>query len=444
MDNKQNAIVKWKEWIMYIITFLLLMVICDWGGLLDGSELLPKGEFYDFIFALIVLVWLSWAIKNRKTLSMQFIDKKMLLPVALLLIYCSISGTICILSGTQGTVSTILVLREMYYIVIFLPFLFWNYDINKMLRVLLVVDIFGSIVKTLEVFTGPLTVYHVQGIYETTTVGMWRCYSEVPLMTYFLCPLLIYGILQKRYIFNKWLDIVACLILFMGRFFDMSRMAMFALLFVCSVAYIFGKGSSVKSIMTQVRNLCILGVILFGLLLALFPNVVMRFVNGVRELFHLYGDDYTSEFNFAYRTGTMIDRWEYLKQHGRLLFGFGPLHNDLDIWIGDRGGPINGGVVAPDTAYGTFLFRFGCIGLIIIIILLLWFAIVMLRQRGVVGKSVGLLVIGDMINGICEHPCLAFSSFLVIGIVLGIAMKEKIVNDAEIKVDRSNAPGEIS
>lgn len=46
---------KWKEWGMYIATLLFLLLINDWEGLLDGSEFLPKGEFYDFVFAAMLL-----------------------------------------------------------------------------------------------------------------------------------------------------------------------------------------------------------------------------------------------------------------------------------------------------------------------------------------------------------------------------------------------------
>lgn len=414
---------KWNEWIMYITTALLLLLVNDWEGLLDGSEFLSKGEFYDFMFAIMLLVWGIWAIKNHTKLNSNVIDWKMLLPIVIILIYCSVSGIVCILSGTQGVMSTILVLREMYYILIFLPFLFFEYDIKKIVQVFLAIDVLGSIIKTVEIFTGPLTLVHVGGIYESTTVWMWRCFSEVPLLSFFLCPLLIYGLLQKKYIICKWGDMIACLILFVGRFFDMSRMAMFALLVVCSIAFIFGKGNTWKTIGAQIGKMLLIFSILVIILLITFPSIVKRFANGVLELFHLYGEDYTSEFNLAYRTGTLLDRWEYLKQHNRLLFGFGPLHNDLNIWVGDRGGIANAGVVAPDTAYGALLFRFGCVGVILIVTMLLWLAIMLLRKKCIITKSAGLLIIGNLINGICEHPCLGFAAFLVMGVVLGVALK---------------------
>lgn len=416
---------KWKEWGMYIATLLFLLLINDWEGLLDGSEFLPKGEFYDFVFAAMLLSWGIWAVKNRTQLKLSITEWKILFPMAVILIYCSISGIACIVSKTQGFMSTVLVLREVYYVLIFLPFLFFDYDIKKMLRVLLTVDILGSLIKTLEIFTGPLTSVHVGGIYESTTVWMWRCFSEVPLLSFFLCPLLIYGLLQKQYILCKWGDIVACLIIFVGRFFDMSRMAMFALIVVCSIAYVFGRGNGWKTIGTQLGKMFLIFCGLVVILIITFPSIVRRFINGFLELFHLYGADYTSEFNLAYRTGTLLDRWEYLKHHNKLLFGFGPLHNDLDIWVGDRGGIANAGVVAPDTAYGALLLRFGCIGVILIVLMLLWIAVMLLMQKCTVTKSAGLLIIGNLINGICEHPCLGFAAFLVMGVVLGIALKAR-------------------
>lgn len=414
----------WKEWLMYIAALFLLLFVNDWNGLIDGSDFLPNGEVYDFIFAAMLLVWAIWALRNKEQAKLRMAEWKMFLPMLIILTYCSISGIACVLDGTQAAMPTILVLREMFYILIFLPFLFFDYDIKKMVKIFLAIDIVGSLIKTLEIFTGPLTPHHVAGIYESTTVWMWRCFSNVPLLSFFLCPLLIYGLLKKRYVTCKWGDIVACLILFMGRFFDMSRMAMFALLVVCSIAFVFGKGNGWKTICTQLgKMVAILGA-LFIVAIIVFPSIMNRFINGVRELFHLYGSDYVSEFNLNARTGTMLDRWEYLSRNRKLLFGFGPLHNDLEIWVGDRGyGAANAGVVAQDIAYGTLLLRFGCVGVVLIVAMLLWLAIMLQRQQEMVAKSAGLLVIGNLINGICENQCLTFEAFLVMGVILGVALK---------------------
>lgn len=422
--SREVQIQKWKEWSMYIATLFLLLFVNDWDGLIDSSDFLPKGEFYDFIFAAMLLVWAIWALRNKGQARLKMSEWKIFLPMLVILMYCSISGIACVLEGTQAAIQTILVLREMFYILIFLPFLFFDYDIKKMVRIFLAIDIIGSLIKTVEIFTGPLTPHHVAGKYDPATVWMWRCFSNVPMLSFFLCPLLIYGLLKKRYVICKWGDIVACLILFMGRFFDMSRMAMFALLVVCSIAFVFGKGNGWKIICAQLGKMAAILGALFIIAIIAFPSIVNRFINGVRELFHLYGSDYVSEFNFNARTGTMVDRWEYLSKYNKLLFGFGPLHNDLDIWVGDRGyGSANAGVVAQDIAYGTFLLRFGCVGVILITVMLLWFAVMLLRQHEMIAKSAGLLVIGNLINGICEPQCLTFEAFLVMGVIFGVALK---------------------
>lgn len=143
----------------------------------------------------------------------------------------------------------------------------------------------------------------------------------------------------------------------------------------------------------------------------------------------------------AFRTRTMILRWNFLKQQGRILIGMGPLHNDSTVYL-DIYDEANQGIIASDIAYGTILIRYGIIGIIVFIGSIVTFAITMLKQKAFAAKSLGSYCIGILIAAICGHVYLCFQAMLklafLIGIVFNVIREEQTGNEcsSERKIER--------
>lgn len=408
-----------KTYVFLCSVLFLLVGIGDLWGLIDFHLILGKGELYDIGFVIFIFLFIAWFCQNKNNLKTE---KKFsvyeLTPIILLVTYCTIEGIALVFRGEQGIVQTIMVVRELWYIIILLPFVFLKYDIKELIQLITIFDLIGCIVYIVEMFTGPLTLLHVGGRMD---VGLYRFYSDNPIFPYFLCPLLIYALAKHTYILGKKIDILALIFFITTMFLRLSKMAFAALLVGCVIAFVTCKGCNKKTIAKQVGWLVIAmgGIIILGVLCV--PQMFSYFYEGVIGLLHVF--DPTVHSNLTYRTETMAERWNFLEANRRVLFGMGPLHNDSTVFKGAAVNPANTGIIASDIAYGTILMRYGVLGIVIYILSLILFAFTMFRKSNIFAKSLALYCIAILIAAICGHSALCFGAFLKLGILIGITYK---------------------
>jgi hypothetical protein len=436
--------IKLPTWSIYLGVILFLITIGDLFGLINFHDVLGKGEAYDFVFVAFLGAWIIMMIKNKRIYnSISREEWKWLIPLLVLVTYCIIEGIILVVERRQGSIQTIFVLRELGYLLLILPMLSFAYDTKAILKLIMVYDAVGCLIYLLEMFIGPITRFHVDGKME---MGLYRFYSDNPMFAYFLCPLLIYSLANSIYFFSKKIDIIL-FILYLGTMtLRFSKMQLGGLLVAGCIAFLMCKGTQPLKVLKQIGILLAIVGIFIIILKLFFPNLFVFFYNGVIGLLN-FTDLSTVRGQadipntMAFRTRTMILRWNFLKQQGRILIGMGPLHNDSTVYL-DIYDEANQGIIASDIAYGTILIRYGIIGIIVFIGSIVTFAITMLKQKAFAAKSLGSYCIGILIAAICGHVYLCFQAMLklafLIGIVFNVIREEQTGNEcsSERKIER--------
>lgn len=436
--------IKLPRWSIYLGVILFLITIGDLFGLINFHDVLGKGEAYDFVFVAFLGAWIIMMIKNKRIYNpISREEWKWLIPLLVLVTYCIIEGIILVVERRQGSIQTIFVLRELGYLLLILPMLSFAYDTKAILKLIMVYDAVGCLIYLLEMFIGPITRFHVDGKME---MGLYRFYSDNPMFAYFLCPLLIYSLANSIYFFSKKIDIIL-FILYLGTMtLRFSKMQLGGLLVAGCIAFLMCKGTQPLKVLKQIGILLAIVGTFIIILKLFFPNLFVFFYNGIIGLLN-FADLSTVRGQadipntMAFRTRTMILRWNFLKQQGRILLGMGPLHNDSTVYL-DIYDEANQGIIASDIAYGTILIRYGIIGIIVFIGSIVTFAITMLKQKAFAAKSLGSYCIGILIAAICGHVYLCFQAMLklafLIGIVFNVIREEQTGNEcsSERKIER--------
>lgn len=415
--------------IFTICILILFLSINDFFGLIEFHDLIGKGELYDFTFIGFMIVFFTFAIKAKTPLHFAPSQWLPLIPFIILILYCVISGCVLVLQGGQSLIQTAFVLRELFYLFIFLPFAILPYDTNNLCKLLIIFDSIGCCIYIIEVFTGPLLSTHVAG---KTQLGLYRFYSDNPMFVYFLAPLLIYAILQKRYIFSKIWDGIFLFFFILTMLLRFSKMAFATLLFVCTLAFLTGSITSIK--VFGKRIIILISIVVSSILLINFfaPQLLQFFLQGIQGLAHITdvdiiknGTTNPAAGSISYRSRTILLRYKFLHEQGKILFGMGPLHNASTVFC-DIYDSANKGIIASDIAYGAILIRYGIIGIIGFITSYLTLAGTMLKKANILSKSLGLYCIAMIIAAVCGHSYLCFSAFLKLGILIGIVYKNDI------------------
>lgn len=413
---------------IYLLLSFSFVTLNDMWGQLDFTYLLPRGEAYDFFFVVALIVGGILLVSRYRIIKITNDIKVMVGAFGCIVLYCMLNGIYCVVSGTQGIVATALVLREVLYLGVVAIFLVGKYNPKRAVQLLTILDCIGCVIAIAEVVVGPVSPLRVNGKYEVG-VSYWRSYSDVPMLAFFLCPLLIYGLGAGQYLFGKWIDCILLLLLVTTKILKMSRVSIFALIVVCGIAFLLCKGKDWKSIVKQLLWMMGLGVLGIGMIAIVMPELFVRFKDGIMGVLHLEGASNISADTMSYRWATMRARWNYLLKHQRMLWGMGPLHNDLPIDLEDNYNWINNDVVAPDITYGAMLLRYGVIGGVVFVGNLLAISVMAWKNTNIVMKSFGLFILASLIEGITSHSSLAFGAFLKIGILFGIAWKSVSVVD---------------
>lgn len=423
MKRKENI----RSSLFYGGILFLLIAIGDLWGLIDFHQILGKGELYDIAFVFFVFGWFTWCFLDKEHINnIKKFPIQELVPIIILVMYCTIEGLIIILKHEQGILQTTMVVRELWYVIILFPFFYLKYNIKTLIRLITIFDIVGCIIYILEMFTGPLTLLHVTG---RMNIGLYRFYSDNPLFPYFLCPLIIYGLAKNIHIFTKKIDAIIFVLFVVTMLLRLSKMAFAALLLVCIISYVTCKGTDTNTLVKRIMIvvLIMLGAIILGGVCV--PQVVNYFYEGLIGLVHIF--DPAIHSNLTYRAETMQERWIFLKENRKLLWGMGPLHNDSTVFIGSIENPANTGVIASDIAYGTILVRYGVVGVVGGIIFLLQFSYRMFKKNDIGAKSLALYCCAILIAAICGHTALCFQAFLKLGMLIGIVLKELSVRQPD-------------
>lgn len=405
---------------IYFFSVLIYLAMSDIFGLFDLSNYI-KGEVYDYI-VIILFILLGIRMLKRPINILNRKEKKYIFPFWILITFGFIKMIIFQTKGMQSIFQSISVFRELIYVFIIYVYISFNYNVKKIIELIIKLDVISSVIYIIEAFVGPLTgELHVSGQY--IILGLYRSFSNVPLFEIFTISYLYYNILKREHVFNKKKDIIYISLVLIAVFMRFMRGQIFALIISIVYVYITYKQIKIGELLIKFYKIIIISTILIVIISILMPNISNRFVEGIIAIVNIKDNEYNS--TLSVRTNTMKARYEYLEESGNLLTGVGPLHNDYSIIIGNIYDGANNGVIASDIAYGTILLRYGILGIIIYIYVFMNIFLKSRKSNNYLIKTVGIVSVSMLINGITSNGALCFFAILKISILLGIAFKSE-------------------
>ena len=415
---KKTFSCKW----MYIGMLLIYISVSDIFGFVDLNVWIGSGgELYDLVFLAVLAGSIFFALPYIH-IPLFKEERRIGTAVCVLFGYIIVSGIVLVLSGRQSIFQTLSVMREVFYILIFYAFWRGKYETDKMLKLIIGLELAAEFFYFIECFTGPLTPLHIQAHMET--VGIWRMYGAAPLYANFMCPLLVYRYYKKEYLFSRKKDMLILSLLIGFLVIKLGRTALFLTLLVVLFAVLDASKRSSKKLKNALVFI-ILAVIMSVLICSiLFPAYLDRLWEAVISLTKIGDHNYNS--TLLVRTSTIRVRYDYLMERGKQLWGLGPLHNDTKITLAASiHDHANEGVIASDTAYGSLLIRYGMVGIILYILPYIVCIINYVRKSDPFCKSIALYAFTCLVGGMTGHAALCFYAPLKLGILLGIVSKER-------------------
>ena len=408
------------------LTILLYLSASDLFGRIDFSLLVP-GEMYDFVFLAILL----WSIADLK-IKGNPIHKSInaLWPYFTLLIVAVIQGVFLQIKGTQGIGASLSVIRELLFILIIYPFTAQNYNTRKVIKVLIVLDSIAALVYIVEMlYGGPITGFqlHTSGFYEPIgSVYVWRAWSNSPLLAAFTAPFLFIMIIRKNPVFKSTLlDTFAFALICIGTVCRLGRMEIFTVACSCVLALLISDGKDYRKKLIHILGICFAAVVSLAVMYVVANGFFVRLWNGVLGLINFADSSYDS--TLSVRTIAVQTRIEYILSNSCAFFGVGPLHRDFNLMglntsIYDY---ANGGVLSSDSAYATFLLRYGFVGTALYVLGLALGGMKLIHGRTPAAIASGVYLFTRLLAGITGYESWGKHALLLIGMLVGVAIKDE-------------------
>lgn len=413
--------------LMQIITMAIYFSItCAWN-------LLPIDGMIDIIFFLIVALILLYFLGRKIVIPKQCLSDY--IAILFMVIFALLQLLYAMVGVEQTIFETLLTIREILYIIVFFLFASKKYDYSRCLKNLILFECIGSVLYFITLLMGQTlspVAHYKSAIVQVGTFYLYRDFAPVPLMASFFCPYIFWGIINHKYIWNKRKDFICLCIILAGILAHLFRTKFILLLFGMVLVSLFGDKRNY--VLTILKKLLFLGIGLVILILIgmNFKIISERFLDGFYDILYAFSGKAYDPFygSFTYRMWLLRSRFVYLINHNKLLFGLGAIssRNNIPIFGGSMFEPYMLTVYNPDNAYMTLIARFGIIGTMFYIGILIFFVVRLLKQRTRLSVATGIYLICAIIEGMTANGVLCESALLIIGTLIGMCQAEKNLN----------------
>jgi O-antigen ligase len=173
----------------------------------------------------------------------------------------------------------------------------------------------------------------------------------------------------------------------------------------------------------------------FGVVIAAFvivaciPTVRNRFAEGIEDISYTLSGNELDPYHgtFTYRMWLFSYRIQYLKEQHKLLFGLGPISSrNNTAYFGN--GTLRSDmsiVYNPDNSYMTLLPRYGILGTLFYVGILIILAIRCYKNKTKLSVATAMHIICSLFQGMIGNAALCEYSLMVIGLLVGMCMAEK-------------------
>lgn len=409
--------------LVYFFVTLIYLAGSDFFGLFEASQIIP-GELYDYIFVSIVLFVLLY---TRGKIIIQS-SRLSLFPYMLLIILASGQMIVLYKTGQQGIFDSLGAIRELLYLFILYAFYQLNFNVEKVIRYIIILNVISVFVYALEMMVGgPLfgAGFHVQGLYQPIGgVSVWRCFSSIPFASFSLVYMFA-KLLNNECLFgSNYKDKAVFAVLLLGILLKMGRTTIMATILVFVIAYYCATPNSLYG--KIIKGIKILAVLMAGLVLMYFfsNGVFMRLLEGIVAIFEI--TNLESDSTFMTRISTLYVRYNYLIDSGNLLLGLGPYNWKASLVVDavDKYA-TNRGVFSPDSGYATFIVRYGIIGTGLYIYGHIKNFFILQKRRNTVCLATACYLLSSLIGGFGGYGAMGDMTLLNIGILFALCIKDE-------------------
>lgn len=412
--------------IISILIVLFYLAISDCFGLLDFSLIIP-GELYDYIAVLTVCTAFLVMLKKSKSIVIRKPPYFVYWPFCAVSIIGIVQAFRLHASGQQSLAESFSVIREILFILLSFAFVAFNFDSNKIIRTIIRLDVISVLVYIIEMLHGgPVfsAALHTSGLYESLGgMRVWRCWVDLPTFELFTTPYLLISITRNKKIFrSRKNDLLALGFILLGIVLKLGRGELIAVIASMAVAYLYVDRPSIGR---KIQILVKIFIIFFAFSVIIFflaPGIFQRLLDGLLAVIFQRQNSTVSV-----RTNTLLIRWNYLVDNKKLIWGLGPYSYKSKLIIDpyDTYG-TNSGVFSPDSAYATFLVRYGIFGTAIYIYGFIKNHLVFLKRNSRISLSIAAFMIGSLIAGFSGYDMLGKQTLLKVAILIGLSANERL------------------
>ena len=258
-------------------------------------------------------------------------------------------------------------------------------------------------------------------------IELYRDFSLNPMMQSFSCAYLLGGFIRKEYIRNKRSDLIMFGLIFFSTVIKLFRTKLIVLVLGLFITIIFTGGMGKVKKNSRKWMLLIAGGI--TAIFVFVPTFTNRFTEGIKDLVTGAFSGIIDPFHGTgtYRLWLFQARINYLLRNNQLLLGMGIIssRNKTQFFSNGRMTDSMALIYNPDSAYLTLVPRYGVVGTLIYLGMLLYFIIVFLKRKTKLSIAAGAYIICMIIEGISGNETLAQYGPLLLSMVIGLTMSEQ-------------------
>lgn len=409
-----------------ILVIIIYLAISDFFGVLDVSLIIP-GELYDycvvFLFCIAFLVLVKWKLVVRR-LESDFAYW----PFVMVILLSLIQAVNLHNSGQQSLAESFSVIREILFLFVAYALCTLKFQPSAIIKLIIRLDMVSVCVYAIEmIHGGPIfsVALHAAGLYETLGgITVWRSWVDLPVFELFTIPYLLISIVKREYVFSaRKKDMFALCVIFGGMVLKLGRSALMAVAISAMLAYLYVDRPSAGKFLMRTVKIMVIAVVGIVLLYFFANGIFQRLADGLVAVLNVSNNRYDS--TLSVRTRTMEVRWEYLIEHGKLLFGLGPFSYKASLVIDPYDTyATNRGVFSPDSAYATFLVRYGIVGTGLYVYGFLKNYFRLRKHNPKTYLATASFLVGSLIGGFSGYDALGKQTLLKVGLLVALCAKE--------------------
>lgn len=413
----------------YKIDITELFIIMIYLSITFFWNLLPF-DCIDVCFVIMMCYFIITALK--KPIRIYKCISKEMVCLGLFVVFAVWQWVNTKLNVQQSSFETFLTIRELLYICVAFVFAYCCHASEKYMKLIVKLEIIGAVLYLITfLISRPISPFapFEGGVLTIGSVSVYRDFCPIPLLTFFICPYLFLGITNKKYLWNKEKDIVACIIIFAELLLHFFRTRLTILVLEIVLICLFSVDKNKRNNFMKKAGRVLLVVLMVVVLIVTIPTLRNRLLEGLNDVMYAISGKELNPYTgtFTYRMWLLKYRIEYLIENHKFMFGLGAISSRNNMGIFGKGVLANemATIYNPDNAYLTLFARYGLLGTIFYVGSLGYLALQCIKGHTQLSITVGICIFAWIFEGLSSNAAICEYGLVLVGMMVGLCMSEK-------------------